>query len=251
MCYNGFSGDVMLYTSIDNPKIKQIKKLNNKKYRDKCSKFLVEGEHLVLEAYKTGYLEELIIERDVLFPLDVETTYVTNNVINYISELKTPQKIMGICRKVSSEEYGDRILILDDIQDPGNLGTIIRSCVAFNIDTIILSENCVDLYNSKVIRGSQGLLFHINIVRKDLLLELPKLQDQGYKIYGTRVTYGKNLKEITKTEKFAIIMGNEGNGMSEEICELCDEFIYICMNDKCESLNVGVATSVILYEFSK
>lgn len=241
----------MLYTSIDNKKIKEIKKLNNKKYRDKGSKFLVEGEHLVLEAYKTGYLEELILEKDVLFPLDVETSYVTDNIIKYISELDTPQKIIGICKKIQKEEYGDRILVLDDIQDPGNLGTIIRSCVAFNIDTIILSENCVDLYNSKVIRASQGLLFHINIVRKDLLLELPKLKDEGYLIYGTRVTHGKDLKLLEKKSKFVIIMGNEGNGVCDEVCELCDEFIYIGMNEKCESLNVGVATSVILYEFSR
>ena len=241
----------MLYTSIDNKKIKDIKKLNTKKYRDKCSKFLVEGEQLVLEAYKTGYLEELIIEKDVIFPIDIETSYVTNNVINYISELETPQNIMGICKKIEKKEYGSRILILDNIQDPGNLGTIIRSCVAFNIDTIILSENCVDLYNSKVIRASQGLLFHINIVRRDLLLEIPYLKDREYKILGTRVTHGKSLKLLEKISKFAIIMGNEGNGISEEVAELCDEFIYIDMNDKCESLNVGVATSIILYELDK
>lgn len=241
----------MLYTSIDNKKIKEIKKLNTKKYRDKCSKFLVEGEHLVLEAYKTGYLEELIVEKDVIFPLDIETSYVTNNVLNYISELDTPQKIMGVCKKIEKDEYGDRILILDNIQDPGNLGTIIRSCVAFNIDTIIMSDNCVDLYNSKVLRGSQGLLFHINIIRKDLLLEIPRLKDNDYRIIGTRVTHGKSLKTIEKLPKFAIIMGNEGNGISDEVAELCDEYLYIDMNEKCESLNVGVATSIILYELDK
>lgn len=241
----------MLYTSIDNKKIKDIKKLNIKKYRDKINKFLVEGEHLVLEAYKNGCLEELILEENEIFPLDVETSYVTNNVLNYISELDTPQKIMGICIKKNTEKLGDRLLVLDDIQDPGNLGTIIRSAVAFNIDTILLSNNSVDLYNSKVIRASQGLIFHINIVRKDILLELPKLKDNGYYIYGTKVTHGKSLKSLEKKEKFVIIMGNEGNGMHDEVSELCDEFIYIEMNDMCESLNVGVATSIILYEFSK
>ena len=158
---------------------------------------------------------------------------------------------MGICIKKNTEKLGDRLLVLDDIQDPGNLGTIIRSAVAFNIDTILLSNNSVDLYNSKVIRASQGLIFHINIVRKDILLELPKLKDNGYYIYGTKVTHGKSLKSLEKKEKFVIIMGNEGNGMHDEVSELCDEFIYIEMNDMCESLNVGVATSIILYEFSK
>ena len=241
----------MLYTSIENKKIKEIKKLNEKKYRDKTNLFIVEGEHLVLEAYKTGFLKELFLDKDTLFPLDVETNYVTNNVLKYISNLDTPQKVIGICKKKEESKLGNRILILDDIQDPGNLGTIIRSSVAFNIDTIILSNKSVDEYNSKVIRASQGLLFHINIIRCDLIEELISLKNNGYHIYGTQVTHGKDLHLLEKNKKFAIIMGNEGNGMSEEAKELCDEFIYIKMNDSCESLNVGVATSIILYEFSE
>ena len=101
----------MLYTSIDNKKIKDIKKLNNKKYRDKTNTFLVEGEHLVLEAYKKGYLKELLLEADTIFPLDVETNYITNNVINYISELETPQNVIGVCNKLKNKEIGNRILI--------------------------------------------------------------------------------------------------------------------------------------------
>lgn len=241
----------MLYTSIDNKKIKDIKKLNSKKYRDKVGLFLVEGEHLVLEAYKTGCLVELLLEEETIFPLDVETNYISNNVLNYLSELDTPQKVIGICKKKKIDELGNRILVLDDIQDPGNLGTIIRSCVAFDIDTIILSNNSVDLYNSKVIRASQGLIFHINIIRDDLLNLLPNLKKSNYYIYGTKVTHGNELKKLEKKDKFVIIMGNEGNGMHDEISELCDEYIYIKMNESCESLNVGVATSIILYEFSK
>ena len=242
----------MLYSSIDNKKIKDIKKLSVKKYRDKTNKFLVEGEHLVLEAYKTGYLKELILENDKLFPLDVETHYVTNNVLNYITTLETPQNVLGICEKNNRNEIkGERILILDGIQDPGNLGTIIRSAVAFNIDTIILSLDSVDLYNSKVVRASQGLIFHINIVVGNLLEIIPNLKNEEYKIFGTKVTHGKSLKTIEKKSKFAIIMGNEGNGVSEDVLSLCDEYLYIDMNAKCESLNVGVATSIILYELDK
>ena len=241
----------MIYTSVDNKKIKDIKKLNTKKYRDKTNLFLVEGRHLVLEAYKRGYLQTLILEENEIFPLDVDTMYVSNNVINYISTLETPQLVMGLCKKIEEKEIGSKILILDDIQDPGNLGTIIRSAVAFNFDTIVLGDNTVDLYNPKVIRASQGMLFHINIINRNLLEFIPELSNQEYKILGTKVTHGKNIKDIEKTEKFAIIMGNEGNGMSEEVEELCDEFIYIDMNEACESLNVGVATSIILYELDK
>lgn len=242
----------MLYTSTENKKIKDIKKLNNRKYRNKTNLFLVEGEHLVLEAYKKGYLKELILEQNELFPLDVDTMYVSNNVLNYISDLETPQNVMGICtKKCDNESLGDRIVILDGIQDPGNLGTIIRSAVAFNVSTIILGKDCVDLYNSKVIRASQGMIFHLNIIEEDLYEIIPKLSNLNYKILGTKVTHGKSLKNIEKINKFAIIMGNEGNGVKEEILEMCDEYLYIDMNSACESLNVGVATSIILYELDK
>ena len=242
----------MLYTNKNNDKIKNIKKLNQKKYRDRENLFLVEGEHLVLEAYKKGKIKELILEQDEVLPLDVETMYVTNDIINYISELETPQNIMAICNKLDeNDDLGNRILILDNIQDPGNLGTIIRSAVAFNIDTIILSDDTVDLYNPKVVRATQGLMFHINIIRRDLFEIIPYLKDYDYKVLSTNVNHGKNLKTLEKMKKFAIIMGNEGNGVKEEISELCDEFLYIDMNEACESLNVGVATSIILYELDK
>lgn len=242
----------MLYTNVKNNKIKDIKKLNQKKYRDRENLFLVEGEHLVLEAYKKGVIKELILEQNTIFPVDVPTIYVTNDVLNYISELETPQNIIAVCNKITEkEELNDRILILDGIQDPGNLGTIIRSAVAFNIDTIILSNDTVDLYNSKVVRASQGLMFHLNIIKKDLLEILPILKENDYKIIGTKVTHGNSLKTLAKSEKFAIIMGNEGSGIKEETEELCDEFVYIDMNPNCESLNVGVATSIILYELDK
>lgn len=241
----------MIYTSVDNKKIKDIKKLNTKKYRDKTNLFLVEGRHLVLEAYKRGYLQTLILEENEIFPLDVDTMYVSNNVINYISTLETPQLVMGVCKKIEEQEIGSKILILDDVQDPGNLGTIIRSAVAFNVDTIVLSKNTVDLYNSKVLRATQGLIFHVNIIVRDLKEFVPFLKQNNYTIYGTRVTHGKSLKDIYKSKKFAIIVGNEGNGLSDEMIELTDEFIYIEMNSNCESLNVGVATSIILYELDK
>lgn len=243
----------MVYTSTENEKIKEIKKLNQKKYRDKTGLFLVEGEHLVLEAYKSGCLKELLIEEDTLFPLDVETSFVSHNILTYVSELDTPPTMIGICSKrvTDNQEIGNRVLSLDAIQDPGNLGTIIRSAVAFHVDTIILGKGTVDVYNSKVVRASQGMLFHVNIIELDLENNLLDFKENGYQIIGTRVTHGKSLKDIEKIGKFVIIMGNEGNGMSEAIAELCDSFIYIDMSETCESLNVGVATSIILYELDK
>ena len=240
----------MIYTSTSNEKIKALSRLNEKKYRDQEDLFLIEGEHVVLEAYKKGLIKELIVDENEGFKLDVPTIHVTSKVIKYLSNLTTPPKIMAVCKKINSNTIGRKILILDDIQDPGNLGAIIRSAVAFNVDTIVLSVNSVDLYNSKVIRSTQGLLFYLNYIRCDIIDFINKIKHDNYTIYGTKVDGGKILKNVdTKKEKFAIIMGNEGNGLNKNIYPLCDDFIYIEMNNVCESLNVAVATSIILYEF--
>lgn len=240
----------MLYTSIENKKIKEIKKLQQKKYRDLTNTFIVEGEHLLKEAYELGYLIEMYKEESNNFNLDIQTNYVSREVLKYISNLDTPT-VVGICKKKEIKDLGNKLVILEDVQDPGNLGTIIRSAVAFNIDTIVLSKNTVDMYNDKVVRASQGMLFKINIIVENLESFLPKLKENDYTIYGTKVDGGKSLKTIEKREKFAIIMGNEGAGMSPNLSNLCDNYIYIDMNSKCESLNVGVATSIILYELDK
>ncbi len=241
----------MIYTSTDNAKIKDLKKLQIKKYRDKENLFLVEGEHLVLEAYKAGLLKTLIIEEDTDFILDVDTFVVSRQVLLYLSTLDTPQSIMGVCKKIAPREITGNVFVLDNVQDPGNLGTIIRSAVAFNIDTLLLSKNTVDPYNDKVVRASQGLLFQLNIIVGDLKSYLQNLKENQYYILGTKVTNGKSIKSVEKKSSFAIIMGNEGNGMSSEVEALCDDFAYIEMNEKCESLNVGVAASILMYELDK
>lgn len=237
----------MIYSSLDNPKIKELKKLQMKKYRLLNKLFLVEGEHLVNEAYKAGLLVELIVLEGQTFNLDVNISYVTLNVMNYLSELEN-SKVIGVCRIKENEIKGNKIVLLDNIQDPGNLGTIIRSCVAFSIDTLIL-VNCVSQYNSKVLRAAQGLNFYLNIVNSSYSI-LDKLKN-NYRIIGTRLNEAKELKNVAKYEKFVIIMGNEGIGISNLSKSMCDEYIYIPMNNNCESLNVGVATSIILYEMNR
>ena len=237
-----------MYSSIQNEKIKKIKKLREKKYRDIEGLFIVEGKNLVMEAYKNNLLKTLIVLDNSSFNLSIETIRVSENVMKYLSELNTPNEIMGICYKKKEENISGNILILDNIQDPGNLGTIIRSAVAFSISTIIVSPDTVSIYNSKVLRSTQGLLFDVNIIVRDISSAIDDLKQNGYKIYGTKVDNGKNLKDIDSTNKYAVIMGNEGSGVNKDILDKCDEYIYIPMNEKCESLNVGVATSIILYE---
>jgi len=240
----------MICSSKDNKKIKYIKKLRDKKYRDEFNEFIIEGEHLVLEAYKVGLLKEIVLIEGFTIDVDIPKIEVTDSIMKYISTLDTPCSVLGICKKKQDSVIGNRILLLDDVQDPGNMGTIIRSCVAFNIDTIILSKGCVDIYNSKVLRATQGMIFNINIIIKDLEEFINSIKGT-YKIFGTDVNNGKNLKDIEKVEKFAIIMGNEGKGVKRSLLDLCDEYIHIDMNKECESLNVAVATSIILYELNR
>lgn len=244
----------MLITSLDNDRIKGYIKLKDRKYRKKTNTFIVEGRHLVLEAYKAGKIIELILEKDEVLPLDLPIVYVTNEIISRISEMETPSTVMALCKMDEEEEVkGEKILMLDGIQDPGNLGTIIRSSLAFNVDTIVLSPECVDLYNPKVIRSTQGMLFGINIVRKELEPIIEDLKQKEIPVYGTRVEYGEdviNLKDKDK-KRYALIMGNEGQGVRREILDMCDKYLFIDMNDQVESLNVAVATSILLYEFNK
>lgn len=238
----------MIITSLTNQEIKYLDKLKQRKYREKEKKFLVEGEHLVEEARKKNVLEKIIVLEDTKFDFDICKIEVTKEIMKKLSSLDTPPNIIGLCKMMKEQVLGNKILALDTIQDPGNLGTIIRSAVAFNIDTVILSENTVDLYNPKVIRSTQGMIFHINIIRGDLQEKLLELKEKDIPIYTTNVKEGENIKSVKKLNKFALIMGNEGNGVRSEIASLADKKIYISMNPVVESLNVAVATSILLYE---
>ncbi len=229
--------------SVNNERIKEYSKLNTKKYRDESGLFIVEGEHLVEEALKKTQAVEI-------FSLDDKHTQVSEAVMRKLSNLNTPPRILAVCKKLKEEEIKGNILILDGIQDPGNLGTIIRSAVAFGIDTIVTSLDTVDYYNVKTLRASEGMVFNINIVEKDLNELLPELKNT-HRIYTTNVVNGTDVSKIDVNKPYAIVMGNEGNGVKREIADMCDEAIYIPMNNNCESLNVAIATSIILYEYSK
>lgn len=244
----------MFITSLDNEKVRFYEKLKDKKERDKTGLFMVEGAHLVLEAHKQGLIKELLLEKDEVFPIDIpkeQTVYLTEQIIKKISSVESPQKVMAVCyKKKECEELGDKILILDNVQDPGNVGTIIRSACAFNIDTVVFSPNSVDLYNPKTIRATQGMFFHMNCIRRDLMPILEALKKEEIPIYGTLVGYGDDVREIEDEGKkrFALVVGNEGNGVEEGITNMCDKNLYIDTNSNVESLNVAIATSILLYE---
>ena len=242
----------MIITSLENNKIKDLVKLQSKKYRDSTNMFLVEGEHLVEEVNKSNLLKEVFVLENDSFDISVPITYVSAEVMKKISTTDTYTNVVGLCEKKSSNEIkGSKILLLDDIQDPGNLGTIIRSSVAFNVDTIILSPNTVDLYNSKVLRSTQGMFSHINIITMDLYDAINIIKSKGITVYDTNVNEGVDVRNINDTSSYALVMGNEGNGVHQNIQDMCDKNLYIKMSNNTESLNVGVACSILLYELER
>ena len=244
----------MVITSLENDRVKKYVRLQRKKNRDLENLYIVEGEHLVIEADKAGVIEEIILLDGENYDYNYPVFYVTDEILNKISTMDTAPKIMAVCRKNSNSTIiGNKILVLDGVQDPGNLGTIIRSSLAFNVDTIVLLENSVDLYNPKVLRATQGMYNYINIVNKDFNEVYKYMKDNNITIYGTSVVNGIDASSLNKEEKkkYCLIMGNEGQGIREEIFNMCDKNLYIKMNEKVESLNVGVACSILLYELGR
>lgn len=239
----------MKITSLTNQKVKYYVRLKDKKFRDVENMFLVEGDHLVNEAINKGYAREIISLNE--FDSNLPVVLVTEEIMKKISSQKSISPICAVCRKIPTNKIGETVIALDDIQDPGNLGTIIRSSVAFDIDTILLGDKSVDLYNEKVIRSSEGMIFKKNVLRCNLHDKLLELKKSGYQIIGTDLKNGTNVKAFDFPKKVVIVMGNEGNGLSDLVKEVCDNYIYIDMNNECESLNVAVASSIILYEMRK
>lgn len=236
----------MVITSLNNDKIKELVKLKDKKYRDKIGMFFIEGRDIVLEAYKNSLLKELYVLENTVVDIDVPYTYVSYEVMKKISDMESVSDYYGVCYKKEEAAIGNKIIVLDNIQDPGNLGTIIRSAVAFNFDSVVISKGTVDLYNPKVIRSTKGMLFNMNVIVRDLEEFINSLS--GYTVCGTDVVNGHNIRAIDIPEKVVLIIGNEGRGISDNIRTLCDEFIYIDMSSLCESLNASVAASILMYE---
>ena len=239
----------MVIESKDNKRIKYIKKLMLNKYISEEKKFIIEGKHLVNEAYLSGILLETYSTSDEDF--GVPNTIITEDVMKYLTNMKSSSSVIGVCKFCEEKKYGNKIIVLDDVQDPGNVGTIIRSSVSFDFDTIVLSMNSVNKYNDKLIRASQGMLFKTNVITKNTSDFITELKQNGYLVYATDVTNGTLANSVKKEEKLAIVMGNEGTGVSNKIKELCDKNIYIPINKNCESLNVAVAASIIMYEINK
>ena len=253
----------MVITSKDNEFIKNIKKLKDKKYRDERNEFIVEGIKMVGEAIKEeADIKNIIICDDCYNNCEIPSElkyeiakrkiiYVSQKVFDSITDVTNPQGILAVVEKnkVNDIDYKqDFFLILDDIQDPGNIGTILRTADSINLNQIIVSSKTADAFNPKVVRSTMGAIFRINvIVCDDLSGVISQLKKHKVKIAATDLKTDKSIYDVDY-KKTAVIIGNEANGVSEKLLERADVKIKIPMTGKTESLNAAVATGIILYE---
>jgi TrmH family RNA methyltransferase len=249
-------------TSLNNKVIVETKKLKNKKYRDLSNQFIVEGYTLVCDLIDKGIQFEKIFTTNVFIENNniaeilngVKNVYIVNNkIIDSLSLFNSSTGIIGVVQKLGYKtSINGKTLLIDEIQDPGNLGTIIRTADAAGFDTIYCSKNTVDLYNPKVLRATMGSFVNVNIhEHKNLLDVIEELKKSNYLIIGTSLKGKINYLDSVVDNKIAIIVGNEGAGISSEIEEQCDLLGKIPIFGQAESLNVSVATGIILYEISK
>lgn len=245
----------MMITSVKNETIKQYAKLHKKKYREQAGSFLVEGLHLVEEAWNSDWqVEAIIIQEDFTSHLEIPTeiiTLVSENVMQYLSNTKTPQGIIAIVKMQEPVlQKKNRYVLLDAIQDPGNLGTIIRTADAAGFDAVVLGDGTVDVFNDKVIRASQGSIFHLPILQKELIDYTKTLQAEGVHVWASTLEKAAPIGTVSIPDKVALIVGNEGNGIASELLEQADQRVHIPIYGQAESLNVSVATGIMLYQIA-
>lgn len=243
--------------SFENPRIKNIKKLGQKKYRKIENLFLVENFTTTKDALKFGKKwEELYItsellnkNREFFKDTDNENVYIINEKINrHFSNLDTPSGICAVYKKTKNKHDNSPVVFLDNIKDPGNIGTILRSALAFGFKNIVIGNSCAELYSPKTIQASKDAIFKLNIYENG---DLDWLEKSNLPIYTTSSHKGTLLHSFIPEKKYCLVFGSETFGVSPEIEELARNRIKIEMKNEMESLNVAISASIIFYELSK
>lgn len=245
--------------STKNTMIKELKKLHKKKHREDNQEYMIEGFHLIEEAVKANAQIKWILfnqrgESEWSAWLNDQSQEqlirVSDEVLESISELPTPQGMIAIIMMPTEEDIQleGGWLLLDNVQDPGNVGTMIRTADAAGLSGVILGEGSSDIYNTKVLRAMQGSNYHLPVIRKSLVEMINKFKAAKIPVYGTELNpEAIAYQKLTGLDQYALIMGNEGQGVSSEILELTDQNIYIPIRGAAESLNVAIAAGILMY----
>ena len=256
---------MQVISSKDNELIKHIKKLKDKKYRDENNEYIVEGVKLIEEAVQEkAKIKKIIVCEDTTRTYEIPTqvmleiakyecVYVTDKIFSSITQVTNPQGVMAIIEKNSENQEidytQDIIIALDNVQDPGNLGTILRTVDSIGLSQIIVSKDTVDAFNSKVVRSTMGAIFRVKIIEvENLVQSIKEMRKHHFKLMVTSLQTENSIYDIEFNKKI-IVIGNESNGVSKEIQDMADEKVKIPMLGKTESLNASVAAGVVMYEY--
>lgn len=244
-------------TSAKNQKIKALKKLHSTKGRKESGLYLIEGEHLYLEALENDVeikeilISEKYLEKQAEWP--EKTTVVTDEVMKILTQTETAPGIICVLEMPTETMPHDLIgkfILLDGVQDPGNAGTIVRTADAGGFQGVIFGTGSVDPYNDKVLRSMQGSHFHIPIYRSDLIPVIADFKERNIPVYGTALDErASDFRALPKKEDLALVLGNEGNGVSSRVLEQTTQNLYIPIIGKAESLNVAIAAGILMYHF--
>ncbi len=245
--------------SKDNKLIKDIKRLKERRYRTSSNKFIVEGFRFVREALASSFnvpyvllsenkKDKFLLEENLKF--GTKFFLVSDEILKSICSTDTPQGIVAIVenKKVHVDDLEGFYILVDKVQDPGNMGTIIRTANAAGAKGVIITKGSVDIYNDKTLRATMGSIFKIPIIIDEDLIVLRSLKAKGFKLVVSSLDTNNNFYDVNLKEKIIIAVGNEGNGISEEIFSLQDIKIKIPMPGDAESLNVGIAAAIMMYE---
>ncbi|UQS85288.1 RNA methyltransferase [Apilactobacillus apisilvae] len=252
-------------TSVKNSRIKEWKKLKSKKGREKHSLYILESWHLVSEALDSNQDVQVILTTPKQFELhneelinySKEIIEINDEIANDLGSTITPQGIFAIVGLPSSniienENIDGSWLLLDNIQDPGNIGTMVRTADAAGMNGVIFGEGTSNQFNPKVLRAMQGSQFHLKIIEGDLNHWIDKLKENKLPIYGSELNDEASIySDIKPSRQFALIMGNEGNGMQKKLLDITTKNLYIPIKGNAESLNVAIAAGVLMFHLQK
>lgn len=251
-----------MITSTSNPQVKELVQLQKKRrLRSEKGVFIVEGIRMFREA-PANRVEQIYVSESFYTKKKAEVdwkgltpTVLSDTVFGKVSDTKTPQGVLCIVRQKHSEldemikKENAHILVLDGIQDPGNLGTILRASEAAGVTGIILSADCVDIYNPKVIRSTMGSIYRMHYCYvNDIIEVITELKQCGIQTYAAHLDGKNSYDQESYIGKTAFLIGNEGNGLQDEVSKQADTWIRIPMAGEVESLNVAIATSILIFE---
>lgn len=245
-------------SSMQNERVKAWKKLQSTKGRKKENTYLVETWHLVQEAQMAGRLIECMLTQEAFdkyaSKITVPTSVISNEVANNLAQTITTTGVFGVVNSQfeTTPITNGQWLLLDGVQDPGNMGTIIRTADAAGFSGVIIGDGCVDVFNDKTVRAMQGSQFHLKLYKGSLIPYIQQMKALGIAVYGSELNdKATTIFELPYADNVAIVMGNEGNGISKEVLNSCTQSVYIPILGQAESLNVAVAASVMMYHFVK